>query len=174
MCIRVFIPIPISRALSFVYALMGQLHSKHSLHFGQLSRPRASARAYAEVNYDHHLATLTIEPFHRMQFRNGIFLGRYSMLCQRHVHARAHSPSPFPRLIVHVCSYRPSTLEALISSRSTSSSPCRAGACASTEVNSNHDLSTLTIESSIPSCVHIAMQFTLRNAAMGQHLQCEA
>ena len=72
MCIGVFIPIPISRALSIVYALMGQLHSKHSLHFGQLGRPRASACAYAEVNYNHHLATLTIESFHRMQFRNGI------------------------------------------------------------------------------------------------------
>ena len=74
MCIGVFIPIPITRAVSIGYALMGQLHSKHSLHFGQLSRPHASACAYAEINYDHHLATLTIESFHRMQFRNGILL----------------------------------------------------------------------------------------------------
>ncbi len=94
------------------------------------------------------------------------FIARYSMLCQRHVHARAHSPSPLPRRIVHVCTHGPSTLEAFISSRSTSSSPCRAGACAGAEVNSNHHLSTLTIESSIPSCVHITMQSTLHNAAM--------
>ena len=36
---------------------------------------RAGACADAEVRYNHHLDTLMVEPFHRMQFRIGILLG---------------------------------------------------------------------------------------------------
>ena len=74
------------------------------------------------------------------------FLGRYSMLDQKHVHWRFHSHSNLPCLIFRVCTYGSTTLEAFISFRSIGSSPRRASACAYAEVNSNHHLATLTIE----------------------------
>ena len=74
------------------------------------------------------------------------FLGRYSMLDQKHVHWHFHSHSNLPCVIFRVCTYGPATLEAFISFRSIGSSPCRASACACAEVNSNHHLATLTIE----------------------------
>ena len=107
---------------------------------------RAGACAGAEVKSNHHLATLTVEPFHRMQFRSGILLGPIfhagPKTCALAFSFQFQSPVPYLTRMHLWVSYTRSNHFI----RSIGSSPCRASACAYAEVNCNHHLATLTIE----------------------------